>query len=100
MNGSPSSLSGHGGRLAAARARFPDAPAPWLDLSTGINPRPYPVPPRAFEDWGRLPDPDDLARLEAVAAQAFASTIRPGSSPCPAAKPPSACCPRYCRAGA
>ncbi|KSB90707.1 threonine-phosphate decarboxylase [Caulobacter vibrioides] len=71
MSGSPSSLSGHGGRLAAARARFPDAPAPWLDLSTGINPRPYPVPPQAFEDWGRLPDPDDLARLEAVAAEAF-----------------------------
>ncbi len=71
MSGSPSSLSGHGGRLAAARARFPDAPAPWLDLSTGINPRPYPVPPQAFENWGRLPDPADLAGLEAVAAQAF-----------------------------
>ncbi|PVM85449.1 threonine-phosphate decarboxylase CobD [Caulobacter endophyticus] len=71
MSGAPSSLSGHGGRLAAARARFPDAPAPWLDLSTGINPRPYPVPPQAFEDWGSLPDPDNLARLEAVAARAF-----------------------------
>ncbi len=71
MSGSPASLSGHGGRLAAARARFPDAPAPWLDLSTGINPRPYPVPPQAFEDWGRLPDPADLLKLEAVAAQAF-----------------------------
>lgn len=71
MSGSPASLSGHGGRLAAARARFPNAPAPWLDLSTGINPRPYPVPPQAFEDWGRLPDPADLLKLEAVAAQAF-----------------------------
>ncbi|MDG2531423.1 threonine-phosphate decarboxylase CobD [Caulobacter endophyticus] len=71
MNGGPSSLSGHGGRLAAAQARFPNAPAPWLDLSTGINPRPYSVPPQAYEDWGRLPDPSDLARLEAAAAEAF-----------------------------
>ncbi|MBI1682945.1 threonine-phosphate decarboxylase CobD [Caulobacter hibisci] len=71
MTGAPSSLSGHGGRLAAARARFPDAPAPWLDLSTGINPRPYPIPPPALEEWGRLPDPTDLARLETLAAGAF-----------------------------
>lgn len=71
MTGAPSSLSGHGGRLAAARTRFPDAPAPWLDLSTGITPRPYPVPSAALEHWGRLPDPADLRQLEAVAATAF-----------------------------
>lgn len=71
MSGAPSFLSGHGGRLAAARARFTDAPAAWLDLSTGINPRPYPIPAGAFRDWGRLPDPADLARLEATAAAAF-----------------------------
>jgi hypothetical protein len=29
----------HGGMLSAMRARFPDAPEPFLDLSTGINPR-------------------------------------------------------------
>jgi cobalamin biosynthetic protein CobC len=28
----------HGGDLAAARARFPGAPEPFIDLSTGINP--------------------------------------------------------------
>src|SRR5580704_15843574 len=33
----------HGGNLAAARERFPDAPQPWLDLSTGINPIAYRV---------------------------------------------------------
>ncbi|MEM9335063.1 MAG: threonine-phosphate decarboxylase CobD [Pseudomonadota bacterium] len=32
----------HGGALDLLRERFPDAPAPWLDLSTGINPWPYP----------------------------------------------------------
>jgi len=34
----------HGGDLAAARRMFPDAPEPFIDLSTGINPHPYPVP--------------------------------------------------------
>ena len=33
-------FSRHGGRIAAARAAFPGAPEPWLDLSTGVNPRP------------------------------------------------------------
>ena len=34
----------HGGDLAAARQMFPDAPEPFIDLSTGINPHPYPLP--------------------------------------------------------
>ena len=34
----------HGGDLAAARRLFPDAPEPFIDLSTGINPNPYPLP--------------------------------------------------------
>ena len=32
----------HGGGLIAARRRFPHAPEPWIDLSTGINPHAYP----------------------------------------------------------
>ena len=31
-------LTYHGGRADAAARLYPDAPAPWLDLSTGINP--------------------------------------------------------------
>ncbi|MEM7432915.1 MAG: threonine-phosphate decarboxylase CobD [Pseudomonadota bacterium] len=31
----------HGGALDLMKARFPDAPLPWIDLSTGINPWPY-----------------------------------------------------------
>lgn len=62
----------HGGTLAALRRAWPDAPTPWLDLSTGINPEPYPVPaklpPGCLE---RLPEPDDVQALEAVAARAF-----------------------------
>lgn len=61
----------HGGRLAAARAAFSDAPGPWLDLSTGINPRPYPARRADAAALRRLPDPEEVAALEAAAAQAF-----------------------------
>lgn len=40
--------------------------AEWVDLSTGINPHPYPVPPLGPEVWQRLPEDDD--GLEAAAA--------------------------------
>lgn len=62
-------IGDHGGGLARAKARF-GAGDDWLDLSTGINPWPYPVPPIASEAWHRLPDEDALARLKA-AARAF-----------------------------
>lgn len=60
----------HGGGLIAARLRHPNAPEPWLDLSTGINPVSYPhdAPPAAF---ARLPEPEEVAALEAVAARAY-----------------------------
>jgi cobalamin biosynthetic protein CobC len=61
----------HGGDLAAARRRFPDAPEPLIDLSTGINPHPYPLAPLPRELFTRLPEPDALERLAATAAQAY-----------------------------
>jgi len=61
----------HGGRLQAARLRFPDAPEPFLDLSTGINPVPYPVPPLPAEAFTRLPEPEALDALQAAAAAAY-----------------------------
>ncbi len=64
----------HGGRLAAARGAFPDAPAPWLDLSTGINPRPYRARRADPAALRRLPDPEEVAALEAAAAAAFGVT--------------------------
>src|SRR3546814_295880 len=42
----------------------------WIDLSTGINPKPWPGAAMTF-DWRRLPDPEHLARLERVAADYF-----------------------------
>jgi cobalamin biosynthetic protein CobC len=63
----------HGGRLDEARRLFPNAPAPWIDLSTGVSPRAFPLPPIAAEAWTRLPDADALSALEAVAARAYAA---------------------------
>jgi len=34
----------HGGDFCAARAMFPVATKPFVDLSTGINPQPYALP--------------------------------------------------------
>lgn len=61
----------HGGDMAAARTRFPAAPEPWIDLSTGINPRGYPIATIPEDLWRRLPDQAALASLEAAAAAAY-----------------------------
>jgi cobalamin biosynthesis protein CobC len=61
----------HGGRLSEARRLFPTAPEPFIDLSTGINPFPHPVPPIALTAWTRLPEVEEIAALETVAARAY-----------------------------
>ena len=61
----------HGGRLAEARRRFPGAPAPFIDLSTGINPHAYALPELPPTAFTRLPEPEEIAALEAVAARAY-----------------------------
>ena len=61
----------HGGDLSAIRRRFPAAPEPWIDLSTGINPSPYPVTDLPVEIWSRLPTQDAEQALLAVAARRY-----------------------------
>ncbi len=61
----------HGGTLAGAARCFPEAPRPFIDLSTGINPYSYPLPELSPECFARLPEPEDVARLEAIAARAY-----------------------------
>lgn len=57
----------HGGGLDAAAARFGGTRAEWLDLSTGINPVPYPLPPLPADAWTALPDRAAFDRLERAA---------------------------------
>lgn len=49
----------HGGRLRQAASRYGIPLEDWLDLSTGINPNGWPVPPIPAACWQRLPEDDD-----------------------------------------
>lgn len=60
----------HGGGVDAAAARYGGDRGDWLDLSTGINPRPYTVTGFAPSDWTALPDSRAQSRLD-KAARAF-----------------------------
>lgn len=46
----------HGGGIDAARAQHGGARQDWLDLSTGINPQPYPLGEIPQAAWTALPD--------------------------------------------
>ncbi len=63
----------HGGNLRDAVIRFGRARKDWLDLSTGINPQPYPVPALAADAWHRLPE---AAPALATAAQEYYNAPR------------------------
>ncbi|MEW9805119.1 threonine-phosphate decarboxylase CobD [Mesorhizobium marinum] len=64
-------VADHGGSLGRARALFPDAPEPWVDLSTGINPHSYPLFDLPATALTRLPEPERARELAAVAANAY-----------------------------
>lgn len=58
----------HGGALDQVQAQFPDAPGPWIDLSTGINPWPWPTDPADLSAASRLPTASQYQRcLQAMA---------------------------------
>ncbi len=61
----------HGGALDLMHARFPQAPAPWIDLSTGINPWPYPLDSPQPETFQRLPTATATAICRDAMAEAF-----------------------------
>jgi cobalamin biosynthetic protein CobC len=61
----------HGGNLAEARRLFPQAPEPWLDLSAAASPHTYPIADLSTEVFARLPEDEDLRRLEAAAANFY-----------------------------
>src|SRR5215831_5124661 len=73
----------HGGNLIAARQLFPHAPQPLIDLSTGINPHSYPVPPLPPALFARLPEPAALDRLAATAGEIYRAPSRECVVPAP-----------------
>ncbi|MGB0748749.1 MAG: threonine-phosphate decarboxylase CobD [Magnetospiraceae bacterium] len=66
-----SDLPPHGGDTAQAALRFGVAPEDFLDLSTGVNPWPYPMEPTDYREAERLPDSRLLARLLESAGRYF-----------------------------
>ena len=62
----------HGGNIDWARERF--SGADWIDLSTGINRMPYPLPPLPDEVWRALPTRAATTGLLAAAATAYRSS--------------------------
>ncbi len=61
----------HGGNLDEAARLFGRPVDDWLDLSTGINPDPYPAPAFDAATLARLPRADEVARLEDAARVAY-----------------------------
>ncbi len=71
----------HGGRLDDAVARFGGQKSRWLDLSTGINARAYPVPEIAKSAWQQLPQGDRLEQLIGAARKYYGAPV---NAPCAA----------------
>jgi cobalamin biosynthetic protein CobC len=63
----------HGGNLDVAQARFGGRLEDWIDLSTGINRRPYLVPALEPRHWSALPSRTDIDLLHAAARRAYAT---------------------------
>jgi cobalamin biosynthetic protein CobC len=57
----------HGGGIDAVIDVFGGQRMNWIDLSTGINPQPYPVPALGLAAWAELPDQAAMDRLTQAA---------------------------------
>lgn len=68
----------HGGGVDAAARRFGGAREGWIDLSTGINPNPYPLPDFTACDWAALPDADAQNALISAARRFW--NVPPGAA--------------------
>lgn len=78
-------VTDHGGALDQAIARWGGVRSDWIDLSTGINPWPYPVPALPADAWTRLPDEAALSDLVDAARRFYGApatadiVVAPGS---------------------
>ena len=61
----------HGGNLDTAMAKWGGSPEEWIDLSTGINSSPYPLPEFDDRAWADLPMRSDIELLRETARMAY-----------------------------
>src|SRR5689334_9472890 len=66
----------HGGNLDQAMRRFGGRLEEWIDLSTGINRNPYPVPELGLRHWTALPSRSDIETLQDTARQTYATPAK------------------------
>ena len=64
----------HGGDIDRAVRRFGGHRSDWIDLSTGINRNPFPIPRLDAACWTALPAQSDIAALCDVARKAYGTT--------------------------
>jgi len=74
----------HGGALDLVKKRFADAPRPWIDLSTGINPWPFPDTQVSTDAYAHLPtqalyETCRKAMAHAIGVQSETLILAPGS---------------------
>lgn len=65
----------HGGDIGRARAIYGGAPQDWIDLSTGINRVPYPLPDLPPHLWQALPDAALFTDAIAAAQTAYQTQV-------------------------
>jgi len=71
QSGEQDNVEHHGGDIDAISKIYPNAPQPWIDLSTGINPVAYPIPSLSADVWSRLPLREEDAELRCRAAHRY-----------------------------
>jgi cobalamin biosynthetic protein CobC len=64
----------HGGNLDLACKLFGGRPEDWIDLSTGINRKPYPVGELQPRSWTALPSRAEIETLDEAARSAYDTT--------------------------
>jgi cobalamin biosynthesis protein CobC len=89
----------HGGRVDLAASLYPSAPKPWIDLSTGINPVPWPVGSIPLARYQRLPFASEIAAMTDAAAAAYGLPANAEILPVPGSEMAIRLLPRMIGAG-
>lgn len=95
----PRARRDHGGGLDGAIGRYGGSREDWIDLSTGINPAPYPVAGLQPSDWAELPDHGAFEHLSDAARSFWSVPDSAAILPAPGASAVIARLPALAAAG-